>query len=126
MALRARAGGYSKRLYRAHYEVLAALLLADGEYVSADELSARLWDRPMVRTVAQHRLAALMEHGLPVEADWHQRRDTRGYRLRTLPADEHLQETLWAADRVRESGWYRWWMARGRFASAASRRRLTG
>lgn len=91
------------RMTRRSYTVLAALLLADGEWVSRQELAANLFDWPISREWLSNMLATIDQYvGVVVERRWR-----LGYRLMVLPPDEHLESILACVPGVKRSDWWR-------------------
>ncbi len=83
------------------YRLLAALLLADRAYVPTIDLAACLFEQP-VRDKEIYRLVKeLRRFSVPVEAGWH-----AGYRLPSLPPDEHLEPMLAMVPLVKRSAWW--------------------
>jgi biotin operon repressor len=92
-----------KRMTRPAYMLLAALLLADGDWVSRRDLADGLFIWPIrATTISAHAWTCDRRAGVFVE-----RRYGRGYRLRTLPPDEHLDGMLACVPAVKRSAWWR-------------------
>lgn len=95
-----------KRMTRASYAVLAALLLADGERVATLDLARGLYARPVKPVTIHQRVRAIRWLGVSEIATcwlggvWH------GYRLTGLPSDEHLDGMLACVPAVRRSSWW--------------------
>ena len=100
-----------KHLTRLDYRVLAALLLADGEYVRAKEIGLLLFDRPMGRMACATRVWSLIANGVDTIQSDRPRGScaSRGYRLIDVPPDEHLDGMLREVPAVKRS---RWWKTR--------------
>jgi hypothetical protein len=97
------------RITRPAYTVLAALLLADGDWVAVRSLGAGLFDRPSSPLTIRRHIWNLRRFGvLQVVRCW-RNGYSRGYRLAQLPADEHLDGMLACVPAVRRSAW---WQAR--------------
>jgi hypothetical protein len=100
----------AKRITGRAYMVLAALLLADGAWVTQVELANELFDQPTVRMSICWHIADLRRLGVPeVETltGW-------GTRLTAVPADEHLEPMLACVPAVKRSAWWRTHLARTR------------
>lgn len=91
-----------KALTRRPYTLLAALLVADGAWVSRQELADLLFESEVCLSKLSQYLWAL-DHfvGTVVE-----RRHGIGYRLATLPPDEHLESMLACVPAVKRSDWW--------------------
>lgn len=93
------------RITRQAYTVLAALLLADGEWVSRNEMADELFWAPVVPFAISRHIGNLERFGV----DQVEQRYRAGYRLASLPADEHLDNVLAVIPEVKRS---RWWSRR--------------
>lgn len=82
--------------------VLAALLLADGEWVTRTELAAGLFEEPTWPSVLSQHVRNLQRFGVPMIG----RIRHRGYRLAVLPPDEHLDNMLACVPAVKRSAWW--------------------
>ncbi len=95
-----------KRMTRASYTVLAALLLADGERVATLDLARGLYARPVKPVTIHQRIRAIRWLGVTeietcwLGGLWH------GYRLADLPSDEHLESILACVPAVKRSAWW--------------------
>jgi hypothetical protein len=96
----------AKAMTRPMYQLLAALLLADGERVTTLELAEGLYVRPLRPCSIAQRVKTIRALGVReietcwVAGQWH------GYRLAGLPSDEHLEPMLACVPAVRRSAWW--------------------
>ena len=92
------------------YMLMAALLLADGEYVLSTELAAGLFDRSVSGqvsrvTIRRHALN-LLRARVPISERYLANGRVLWYRLAALPADEHLEPMLACVPAVKRSAWW--------------------
>lgn len=92
----------AKRITRRAYTILAALLLADGEWVTCGELAAGLFDRRTVASSIRRSVWDLRRFGVPQVMP----RAPIGVRLAALPPDEHLESMLACVPTVKRSAWW--------------------
>jgi hypothetical protein len=90
------------RLTRRAYTLLAALVLADGDWVDRRELAALLFDWPTSPSTISRHARMIERYG----GWWIERRYRSGYRLRCLPSDEHLDSVLACVPGVKRSAWW--------------------
>lgn len=95
-------GRQAKQMTRLSYTVLAALMLADGEWVGRDDLADGLFAQPIWR----QNLRRHVQHVEKFSGARVGRSTRRGYRLLTLPRDEHLEGMLACVPAVRSSAWW--------------------
>lgn len=104
------------------YTLLAALLLADGEYVSATELAWGLFPRRISKQasrVALRRFALNAQRaGVPLGERYLTEARVLWYRLTALPADEHLEPMLACVPAVKRSAWWQTQLARTRIQAS--------
>lgn len=100
-------GRRATRVTRRAYTVLAALLLADGAWVTARSLGDGLFERPMPPQAIPEHIWTLQRYGVPQVARCWRNGYSRGYRLTALPPDEHLDGMLARVPAVRRSAWWR-------------------
>lgn len=99
-----------KTVTRQPYTMLAALLIADGAWVGRQEL-ADLLEIGLAK-VSEYLWTLDRFVGAVVE-----RRHGFGYRLATLPPDEHLESMLACVPAVRRSAWWRGRIERDRMTA---------
>lgn len=83
------------------YRVLAALLLADGEAVTSWELGEALWEYVVPTASVRTHIQNLRRFGVAIS-----HRPGRGYRLLSIPPDEHLEPMLACVPAVKRSAWW--------------------
>lgn len=100
-----RAPKQATRMTRRAYTLLAALMLADGAWVSRRELAHGLYSWEIsLQKLSIHAATAERYAGV-----WIARQRHLGYRLVALPPDEHLESMLACVPAVKRSAW---WLAR--------------
>lgn len=103
-------------LATADYDVLAALLLADGEYVRSTDLAHGLVERRASEHAARVALRGhalnLARAGVPIGERYLTGGRELWYRLTALPDDEHLEPMLARVPVVKRSAWWAAWCAR--------------
>jgi DNA-binding transcriptional regulator PaaX len=109
-------GRQATRVTRRAYTVLAALLLADGAWVTVRSLAGGLFERPIAEQNVRKHLWNLQKFGVPEVTRCWRNGYSRGYRLARLPADEHLDSMLACVPTVRRSAW---WEARSAWEETA-------
>lgn len=97
------------RVTRRAYTILAALLLADGDWVTVRSLAAGIFERPISEQCVRKHLWNLQRLGVPEVVRCWRNGYSRGYRLTALPSDGHLEGMLACVPTVKRS---RWWQER--------------
>ena len=82
--------------------VLGALLLADGERVTSEDLAQTLYDRPISRMAIRNHVLNLRRFGCEISSS----PNGIGYRLLRVPPDEHLESLLAMLPTVKRSDWW--------------------
>ena len=94
------------RITRRAYTLLAALMLADGEWVTVRLLADGLFEHPVSPQAIRKHVWALQQFGIPQVVRCWRNGYSRGYRLAALPADEHLALMLACVPAVKRSAWW--------------------
>ncbi len=96
-----------KQLTRRAYMLVAALLLADGEWVGRRELAAGVFEWDVAPTTVSMYLESVDRlMGPVVERRYRHPGHRVQYRMATLPPDEHLEPMLACVPAVKRSAWW--------------------
>jgi biotin operon repressor len=90
------------RITRHAMTVLAALLLADGEPVTSEDMALWLFDTAISRIGIRNHIFNLRRFGVEIASSTH----GEGYRLLRVPPDEHLESLLAMVPVVKRSDWW--------------------
>lgn len=82
--------------------VLGALLLADGEAVTTEDLALWLYEKTVSRQAIRNHMLNLRRFGCEISSS----PNGAGYRLLRVPPDEHLESLLSMLPAVRRSDWW--------------------
>ncbi len=90
------------RMTKHALQVLGALLLADGEPVTSEDLALWLFEKTVSRQAIINHVLNLRRFGCEISSS----PNGVGYRLLRVPPDEHLESLLAMLPTVKRSDWW--------------------